>query len=55
MSEENPLGSDGLHGFYAVDVSGSITLLADSPLFREVWHETLQASGEPAADEPRGG
>ncbi len=31
------------------------TLLADSPLFREVWHETLQASGEPAADEPRGG
>jgi hypothetical protein len=31
MSEENPLGSDGLHGFYAVDVSGSITLLADSP------------------------
>jgi hypothetical protein len=31
MSEENPLGSDGLHGFYAVDVTGSITLLVGEP------------------------
>jgi hypothetical protein len=31
MSEENPLGSDDLHGFYAVDVTGSIMLLADDP------------------------
>ena len=31
MSEDSPLGSDGLHGFYAVDVTGSITLLVGEP------------------------
>jgi hypothetical protein len=31
MSDDNPLGSDGLHGFYAVDVTGSITLLVGEP------------------------
>jgi hypothetical protein len=31
MSDDNPLGSDGLHAFYAVDVTGSITLLVGDP------------------------
>ena len=31
MSDDNPLGSDGLHGFYAVDVTGPIMLLAGDP------------------------
>lgn len=30
------------------------TLLAESPLFREVWRESLHASGETAVEAPRG-
>jgi hypothetical protein len=31
MADDNPLGSDDLHGFFAVDVTGAITLLVGEP------------------------
>jgi hypothetical protein len=48
MTDENPLGSDGLYGFFAVDVTGSLTLLVgDPPQWKKGFYKLSQDITQP--------